>query len=144
MDNFVKYRRTLGLPAPALSIGLDVINEVDYLHENFEIEAVLLRKGITPIKDDELLFIIDISLARESKLEPIEAHVLTGLETQGMKKLRRMGFEGTFPTLPQRPSRRHPRDFPLDGENDLHSKKTDTGRPPALVVVLERGMALSK
>lgn len=133
MDNFAKYRRTHGLPA--LSIGLGAISEVGYLHENPEIEAVLLRKGITPIKEEELLSIIDISLTREPKLEPTEAHVLTGLETQGMKKLRRMGFEGTIPTL------NDPRAAilasSLDGESDLHSKKTDTGLPPALAAALE-------
>lgn len=53
MDNFAKYRRMHGLPAT--SIGLGAISEVGYLHENPEIEAVLLRKGITPIKEDELL-----------------------------------------------------------------------------------------
>ena len=133
MDNFAKYRRTQGLPA--LSIGLGAISEVGYLHENPEIEAVLLRKGITPIKEEELLSIIDISLSREPKLEPTEAHVLTGLETQGMKKLRRMGFEGTIPTL------NDPRAAilasSLDGESDLHSKKTDTGLPPSLAATLE-------
>ena len=133
MDNFAKYRRTQGLPA--LSIGLGAISEVGYLHENPEIEAVLLRKGITPIKEEELLSIIDISLSREPELEPSEAHVLTGLETQGMKKLRRMGFEGTIPTL------NDPRAAilasSLDGETDLHSKKTDTGLPPSLAATLE-------
>lgn len=133
MDNFAKYRRSHG--HPALSIGLGAISEVGYLHENPEIEAVLLRKGITPIKEEELLSIIDISLARDPKLELGEAHVLTGLETQGMKKLRRMGFEGTIPTL------NDPRAAilasSLDGESDLHSKKTDTGLPPALAATLE-------
>lgn len=133
MDNFAKYRRSNG--HPALSIGLGAISEVGYLHENPEIEAVLLRKGITPIKEEELLSIIDISLAREPKLDPSEAHVLTGLETQGMKRLRRMGFEGTIPTL------NDPRAAilasSLDGESDLHSKKTDTGLPPALAAALE-------
>ena len=133
MDNFAKYRRSHGLPA--LSIGLGAISEVGYLHENPEIEAVLLRKGITPIKEEELLSIIDISLSRDDKLNPSEAHVLTGLETQGMKKLRRMGFEGTIPTL------NDPRAAilasSLDGESDLHSKKTDAGLPPALAATLE-------
>lgn len=133
MDNFAKYRRSHG--HPALSIGLGAISEVGYLHENPEIEAVLLRKGITPIKEEELLSIIDISLAREPKLAPGEAHVLTGLETQGMKKLRRMGFEGTIPTL------NDPRAAilasSLDGESDLHSKKTAAGLHPALAAALE-------
>lgn len=132
MDNFAKYRRMHNLPA--LSIVLGAISEVGYLHENPDIEAVLLRKGITPIKEEELLSIIDISLLRGPPLEPSEAHVLTGLETQGMKKLRLMGFEGTIPTL------NDPRAAilasSLDGESDLHSKKTDAGLPPALAATL--------
>ncbi|KAL8833880.1 MAG: hypothetical protein Q9170_004027, partial [Blastenia crenularia] len=133
IDNFAKYRRAQGLPA--LSIGLGAISEVGYLHENPDVEAVLLRKGITPLKEEELLSIIDISLSRPAPLDPSQAHVLTGLETQGMKRLRRMGFEGTIPTL------NDPRAAilasSLDGESDLHSKKTEAGLPPALAAVLE-------
>ncbi|KAL9598453.1 MAG: hypothetical protein Q9219_004489 [cf. Caloplaca sp. 3 TL-2023] len=133
MDNFAKYRRMHGLPA--LSIALGAISEVGYLHENPEIEAVLLRKGHTTIKEEEMLSIIDMALARGSPLEVSEAHVLTGLETQGMKRLRQMGFEGTLPTL------NDPRAVilasSLDGETDLHSKKTDAGLPPALAATLE-------
>ncbi|KAL8901561.1 MAG: hypothetical protein Q9207_005140, partial [Kuettlingeria erythrocarpa] len=132
MDNFARYRRRLGLPA--LSLGLGAISEVGYLHENPDIEAVLLRKGITPIKEEELLSIIDICLARRPALDPSEAHVLTGLETQGMKKLRRMGFEGTIPTLND--PRAAVLASSLDGESDLHSKKSDTGLPPALAAAL--------
>ena len=135
MDNFAKYRRKRGLAAT--SIGLGAISEVGYLHENPEIEAVLLRKGITPIKEDELLSIIDIALSRPNQLEPSEAHILTGLETQGMKKLRRMGFEGTIPTLND--PRASILAASLDGESDLHSKKTDAGLPPALAATLEAG-----
>lgn len=135
LDNFAKYRRRLGLPATA--IGLGMISEVGYLHENPEIEAVLLRKGIQPIKEEELLSIIDITLSRTLPTEINEAHVLTGLETQGMKRLRQMGFEGTIPTL------NDPRAAilasSLDGESDAHSKKTDAGLPPALAETLEAG-----
>lgn len=135
MDDIAKYRRKRSLPAT--SIGLGAISEVDYLHENPKIEAVLLRKGITPIKEDELLSIIDITLSRQNGLEPTEAHVLTGLETQGMKELRRMGFEGTIPTLND--PRASILASSLDGEADLHSKETDSGLPPALVATLEAG-----
>lgn len=135
MDNFAKYRRKHNLPAA--SIGLGSISEVGYLHENPEIEAILLRKGLTFINEDEMLSIIDIVLSRPYGLDPSEAHVLTGLETQGMKKIRRMGFEGTIPTF------KDPRAAilasSLDGESDLHSKKTDSGLPPALAATLEAG-----
>ena len=135
LDNFAKYRRRQG--KPATSIGLGMISEVGYLHENPEIEAILLRKGIQPIKEEELLSIIDIALARPDRLAPEEAHVLTGLETQGLKKLRRQGFEGTIPTL------NDPRAAILassvDGESDVHSRKAESGLPPALSEALEAG-----
>lgn len=120
MDNFAKYRRKHNLPAT--SIGLGAISEVGNLHENPEIEAVLLREGITLIKEDELLSIIDIALNRPNGLNPSEAHVLTGLETQGLKKLRRMGFEGTIPTLND--PRAATLAFSLDGERQLTSYHT--------------------
>ena len=135
LDNFAKYRRRQGLPAT--SIGLGMISEIGYLHENPEIEAVLLRKGITPIKEEELLSIIDITLSRPEPLRLHEAHVLTGLETQGMKKLRQMGFEGTIPTLND--PRASILASSLDGESDLHSKKSESGLPPALAECLEAG-----
>lgn len=59
LDVFARYR--LGLPAT--SVGLGMISEVGYLHENPEIEAMLLRKGIQAISEDEMLHIIDISLS---------------------------------------------------------------------------------
>ena len=42
-----------------------MISEVGYLHDNPEIEALLLRKGIQPINEDELLQIIDVSLSSQ-------------------------------------------------------------------------------
>lgn len=135
LDSFAKYRRRQG--RPAVSIGLGMISEVGYLHENPGIEAVLLRKGIQPIKEEELLSIIDIALCRPRQNALEGAHVLTGLETQGMKELRQRGFEGTIPTL------NDPRAAilasSLDGESDAHSKKTDSGLPPALAEILEAG-----
>lgn len=126
LDNFVKYRRGQGLPAT--SIGLGMISEMSYLHENFDIEAVLLRKSIQLIKKKKLLFIIDVDLSRRDRLTLDAVHVLSGLETQGMKKLRQMGFEGTIPAL------NDPRASilagSLDGESDVHSKKIDAGLPP--------------
>ena len=135
LDNFAKHRRNQGLPAT--SIGLGMISEVGYLHENPEIEAVLLRKGIQPIKEDELLSIIDLTLSRPDPTLVGEAHILTGLETQGMKKLRQMGFEGTIPTLND--PRASVLASSLDGESDAHSKKSDSGLPPALAQTLEAG-----
>lgn len=48
-----------------------------------------------------------------------------------------MGFEGTIPTLND--SRAAILASSLDGESDLHSKKTDSGLQPALAATLEAG-----
>ena len=53
LDVFARYCRNLGIPA--VSVGLGMISEVGYLHENPEIEALLLRKGIQAINEDEML-----------------------------------------------------------------------------------------
>ncbi|KAI1455535.1 ketoacyl-synt-domain-containing protein [Annulohypoxylon moriforme] len=106
LDVFARYRRGLGLPAT--SVGLGMISEVGYLHENPEIEALLLRKGIQAINEDEMLQIIDIALSQQTAVStaPGDAyddlglgHVLTGLEPLGLRALRAKGFEGTSPVL---------------------------------------------
>jgi hypothetical protein len=53
LDVFARFLKSKGLPG--ISVGLGMISEVDYLHENPEIEALLLRKGIQAINEDELL-----------------------------------------------------------------------------------------
>ncbi|XXH01662.1 hypothetical protein Hte_008022 [Hypoxylon texense] len=104
LDLFARHLRGKGLPA--VSVGLGMISEVGYLHENPEIEALLLRKGIQPIDTDELLQLLDLALSSNAKMgihHPYDAlavaHLLTGLEASGMKELRRRGFSGNHPTL---------------------------------------------
>ena len=109
LDVFARYRRSLGLPAN--TIGLGMISEVGYLHENPDIEALLLRKGIQAISEDELLQIIDIALSDGrscgNKLGQLslgsdiaaQAHILTGLEPLGLKELLKQGWEGILPTM---------------------------------------------
>ncbi|RYP33985.1 hypothetical protein DL767_004506 [Monosporascus sp. MG133] len=109
LDVFARYRRSLGLPA--ISVGLGMISEVGYLHENPEIEALLLRKGIQPIPESEFLTVIDISLSSSSSSESgfprtrgwydagAGAHILTGLEPTELVKIRKRGFEGSYPGL---------------------------------------------
>jgi len=95
LDYFARYRRSLGLPA--LSLGLGMISEVGYLADNPEIEAILLRKGVHPISPDEMLQIVDIALCTERAnkgSQNQDAHVLTGLELLGFQKQRDQGFEG--------------------------------------------------
>ncbi|KAL9110821.1 MAG: hypothetical protein Q9227_004621 [Pyrenula ochraceoflavens] len=110
-DTFARYRHSLGLPA--ISIGLGMISEVGYLHEHPEIEALLLRKGLRPINEKEMLQIVDIALSHtQSTKQPpalattmedkacemidhfASAHILTGLESFGLQDQRDRGFEG--------------------------------------------------
>lgn len=105
LDMFARHLRSKGLPA--ISVGLGMISELGYLHENPEIEALLLRKGIQPIDADELLQILDLALGpANAKMDIHHAydklavgHFLTGLEASGMKELRRKGFDGNHPAL---------------------------------------------
>ncbi|KAF4945210.1 hypothetical protein FGADI_12109, partial [Fusarium gaditjirri] len=61
LDAFAAYRRGLG--RPATSVGLGMIADVGYLHENPEIQQILLRRGLQPINEEELLEILDIALS---------------------------------------------------------------------------------
>lgn len=89
LDWFARYRRSIGLPAT--SIGLGAIREVGYLHEHPHIEALLLRKGVHPINEGELLQMIDIALTPNDDFT--DAHLLSGLELLGLHRIQRMGFE---------------------------------------------------
>lgn len=91
LDAFARWRRSQG--KPAVSIGLGMISEVGYLHENPEIEALLLRKGIQPINEEEMLQIVDLALGSEKVRDAREAHLLTGLESAGIRKLAAQGFD---------------------------------------------------
>lgn len=144
LDVFARYRRSLGLPAT--SIGLGMISEVGYLHENPEIEALLLRKGIQAINEDELLQIVDIALSSNATIPHAydnlaHSHILTGLEPFGLKELRKKGFEGTNPTL------NDPRAAiiagALDGSADLAFKDQDGNLPAEVVDALEKGVTLA-
>ena len=143
LDMFARYRRSLGLPA--ISVGLGMISEVGYLHENPEIEALLLRKGIQAINEDELLQIIDVALSSEMTIVHAydafaQSHILTGLEPLGLKELRKKGFEGENPTL------NDPRASVLAGSlnGDLDMKGKEDDLPAEIVKSLEEGAPLGE
>lgn len=99
LDPFARYRNNIGLPA--VSVGLGMISEVGYLHEHPDIEALLKRKGIHAIDEDELLQIMDLALTNQhpQTWKPrydnlVSSHLLTGIEFTGLKEQRDRGFEG--------------------------------------------------
>lgn len=99
LDAFARWRRTQG--KKAISVGLGMISEVGYLHENPEIEALLLRKGIQPLNEEEFLQVIDLSLSGEGGEYEAQApnpdcsHMLTGLEPLALRKLIEKGWDVT-------------------------------------------------
>lgn len=93
LDSFARWRRSRG--QSCVSVGLGMISEVGYLHENPEIEALLLRKGIQPLNEDEFLQVVDLALGSEAGRKPAEAHLLTGLEPAAIRALSTQGFDVT-------------------------------------------------
>ncbi|KAL8402399.1 hypothetical protein RB596_008968 [Gaeumannomyces avenae] len=98
LDALARHRRGRG--KPAVSVGLGMISEVGYLHENPEIEALLLRKGIQPLSEGEFLPVVDLALAPPGATDDDDnntnsnapAHIQTGLEPFGLRGLIRRGF----------------------------------------------------
>ncbi|KFA45451.1 hypothetical protein S40293_10148 [Stachybotrys chartarum IBT 40293] len=102
LDAFAKWRREQG--KPAVSVGLGMISDVGYLHENPDIEALLLRKGIQPLNEDEFLQAIDLSITEDMLVahasnQGANAHILTGLEPFGLRDLMARGYEVDNGTL---------------------------------------------
>ncbi|KAI2627609.1 polyketide synthase-like protein [Hypoxylon sp. NC1633] len=91
LDAFSRWRRLQG--KPGVSIGLGMIEEVGYLHDNPEVGTLLLRKGIQPLNENELLQVIDLALSgtggrrddRDLLSDPRRSHILTGLEPLGIR-----------------------------------------------------------
>ncbi|KAI2465977.1 putative polyketide synthase [Annulohypoxylon bovei var. microspora] len=103
LDAFARWRREQG--KPATSIGLGMISEVGYLHENPDIQNILLRKGIYPLSEDEFLQVIDFALAAGVDTDPEDAHILTGMESFGFRNLMAKGFDvNNLPMLDPRSS----------------------------------------
>lgn len=76
-----------------------MISDVGYLHENPDIENLLLRRGTQPLSESDFLQLVDIAIGeplRVDQADPayeIPAHILTGLETTGIRKFFEQGFE---------------------------------------------------
>ncbi|KAI1123016.1 polyketide synthase-like protein [Nemania abortiva] len=98
LDAFAHWRSQT-LHKPATSVGLGMVSEVGYLHENPRIENLLRRNGIQPLDEDEFLQIIDLALSSNmseggSQVKtPVCPHLLTGLEPFTVRKLQSQGFD---------------------------------------------------
>lgn len=99
LDAWARWRRTQG--KKAVSVGLGMISGAGYLHENPDIEALLLRKGIQPLNEEEFLQVFDLALSGEGgdceaeMPAPHRAHMLTGLELQALRKMWERGWDVT-------------------------------------------------
>ncbi|OJJ78181.1 hypothetical protein ASPBRDRAFT_37382 [Aspergillus brasiliensis CBS 101740] len=88
LDAFARYQRAQGFPAMALGLGM--VTELGFLHDHPEIATMLARKGVRPIREEEVLQLVDAAIfnaiADVSNMpasnDPLsKAHLLTGLET---------------------------------------------------------------
>ncbi|OTA98515.1 hypothetical protein M426DRAFT_258551 [Hypoxylon sp. CI-4A] len=135
LDAFARWRREQG--KPATSIGLGMISDVGYLHENPEIGNIFLRKGThslsTPLTEEEFLQIVDFALATGSDLDPNEAHILTGMESLGFRdRMPKRSDVNNLPMLDPRSSilvealdaEQFARDAGLDGKQGRFAANT--------------------
>jgi hypothetical protein len=101
LDAFAYWRSRRGMPT--VSIGLGMVSEVGYLHENPKIESLLLRRGIQPLNEDEFLQVVDIGISEAGRAPnaatTTNCHMLTGMETLGVRKLLSQGFEVTHTVM---------------------------------------------
>jgi hypothetical protein len=130
LDAFAKWRREQG--KPGVSIGLGMISDVGYLHENPDIEALLLRKGIQPLNEDEFLQAMDISITEDMHVAHAfdqggNSHILTGLEPFGLRDLIARVYEVDNGTL------QDPRASLLTAALTLESSQGTTGTTPNIV-----------
>ncbi|RKK12094.1 hypothetical protein BFJ68_g10145 [Fusarium oxysporum] len=93
LDAFARRRRSRG--QACVAVGLGMISEVGYQHENPEIESLLLLKGIQPLNEDVFLQIIDLALNSEQDGRIDDSHLLTGLESAAIRELSAQGFDIT-------------------------------------------------
>ncbi|KAI1123051.1 putative polyketide synthase [Nemania abortiva] len=101
LDAFAHWSRRQG--RPTIAVGLGMVSEVGYIHENPHIESLLLRRGLVGLKEKEFLQIVDLELCsirrkqhEAAKLaEPGASTIITGLELEGTYELIDQGFEVT-------------------------------------------------
>ncbi len=100
LNAFSDWSRRQGKPTVALGLGM--VSEVGYIHENAHVQSLLLRRGLVTFNEKEFLQIVDLTLAsvaigdRKVKCRvkgPGESNVVTGLELEGTFQLIERGFD---------------------------------------------------
>ncbi|KAI3341201.1 KR-domain-containing protein [Ustulina deusta] len=100
LNAFSDWSRRQGKPTVALGLGM--VSEVGYIHENAHVQSLLLRRGLVAFKEKEFLQIVDLTLASvaigDGKVKcrvkgPGESNVVTGLELEGTFQLIERGFD---------------------------------------------------
>lgn len=101
LDAFAYWRRKQG--KPCISVSLGMVSEVGYLHENPKIEALLLRRGIQPLNEDEFFQVVDLAISdagcTPGEITATSSHILTGMETLGVRKLLEKGSTVTHTVM---------------------------------------------
>lgn len=104
LDAFSRHRLSQNLPCT--SLALSVISDAGYLHQHSELAEKLVRTGVYPLSESEMLKLVDMTLTTcpehvadltgEGDYDsPAVGHILTGLELTGVRKLREKGFDGS-------------------------------------------------
>ncbi|OTB17327.1 hypothetical protein K445DRAFT_348859 [Daldinia sp. EC12] len=98
LDSFAYWRRSKGKPAVSLALGM--VSDVGYLHENPQIGELLVRRGIQPLSENDVLLLADLAIGGDRVMEnAAPAHMLTGLETANLRRILDQGFEVSNSTL---------------------------------------------
>ncbi|KAI1130710.1 polyketide synthase-like protein [Nemania abortiva] len=132
LDAFARWRRSRG--QPAISVGLGMISEVGYLHENPNIEAILIRRGVQAMPENEFLQLIDLGLSQDLAFfhgakqneDTVTGHILSGLESVGFRKLLAQGFDVTNLPLQDPRSRRLAESLAAE-QRELEATGQETG-----------------
>jgi len=92
LDSMARYRRSLGLPATSIALGM--ITEVGHVSEHPELEAAMTKNGMHGIDEQDYLRIMELACRPQNPSAPAwdydvhaAAHIITGLEPGRVSKV---------------------------------------------------------